>query len=216
MEVKYGNIDLKGVNNDLDLDLKYGNAKIEYAGDVSADLGYANLTAQKMADVRSECKYSKLSIKQAGTFQIDSKYNTLALGTLEDLQLDGKYDNIVIDRVDNLNASSKYTDFRVSVIGNSANLDLEYGSVNIETVERGFGELRLIGRYTDYKLQVEEGASYQLDATADYAGIIYPKGMSITYEKDKGVYHEVEGHMGTKNARSVIKARLDYGGLKVK
>ena len=70
--------------------------------------------------------------------------------------------------------------------------------------------------YPKSLLQLEpEELSYQLEATADYAGVLYPDKMSITYEKDNENYHEVEGYMGQRNARSVIKARLDYGGLKV-
>ena len=215
VRVKYGNFRLEGFNNDLELELAYGNGAVVKAKDINADLSYGKLTMEQVRDLVVDSKYSMLTIEQCNDLRSSSKYDTYEIGALHELRSEGRYDNLRIGKAENLFVNSRYTDLKIERIANSADLDLQYGGVNIGEIAKGFSEVRLIGRYTDYKVRVEDGASYQLEATGDYAGIIYPQNMNITYEKDKGTYHEVEGHIGAKGARSVIKARLDYGGLKV-
>jgi hypothetical protein len=49
-----------------------------------------------------------------------------------------------------------------------------------------------------------------------YAGISYPSNLEVVREISKSSSQEVEGYAGSKNANTVIKARLNYGGLKVR
>ncbi|MCB0641670.1 MAG: hypothetical protein KDC44_08520 [Phaeodactylibacter sp.] len=211
--VKYGNFRLEGLNGDLDLDLGYGNGTIVTCKDVDAVLSYCNLEVENARDLELETKYSKIIIDKAEDIRAISKYNSYEIGSAQEFRSQGKYDNVQVKRIENLITSSRYSDFTVQHVHNIADFDLQYGAVILEEIARGFSEVRLVGRYTDYKIHVENGASFQLEASADYAGILYPKNLQVTYEEEKGTYHEVEGHIGTENARSVIKARLDYGGL---
>lgn len=214
--VKYGNYRLEGVQGDLETELGYGNGQVLFCKDVKAMISYGNVQFNQARDMELETKYSKIILEQAAEVRTLSKYDNYQIGTLKSFRSQGKYDNVQIEQVEDLIVSSRYTDYKVLQIRNSADLDLQYGAVKLENIARGFSEVRLVGRYTDYKIHVEEGASYQLEATADYAGVMYPEKMSVTYENEKGTFHEVEGHMGTKNARSVIRARLDYGGLNIR
>ena len=216
INLKYGNTQVEGINNDLALNLGYGNATILKAKDFDGNLAYCKVRLEQVRDINLESKYSNIHVDQANEIRTLSKYDTYEIGKASSFKGQGKYDNIVIEQIDNLTSISRYSDYIVENVTNSLDLDLQYGAVTVEKLAKGFSEVRLVGRYTDYKMAVENGASYQLEATADYAGISYPNDMNITYEKDNGTFHEVEGHMGTKNARSVIKVRLDYGGLKMR
>ncbi len=215
VEVKYGNFRLDGIGEKLKVNLGYGNGTVVAATDTEAEISYSNFNMQNVGDVVFESKYSKIAVDDAKDLRINSGYTTYNVGTVRDLHLQGKYDSYAIGAADNVIAVAKYSDINVGSLKNSADFDLTYGGARVGKVQRGFSEMRLLGRYADYKLTVEEGASYTLDADAEYAGIRYPRVMRVDYEKDGGKSHQVEGYVNTKGARSVIKARLDYGGLKV-
>ena len=215
VEVKYGNFRLDGIGEKLKVNLGYGNGTVVSATDTEAEISYSNFKMQEVFDVTFESKYSKITVDEAKDLRINSGYDTYTIGSVRDLHTQGKYDNYSIGTADNLIAVSRYSDFNIGTLKNSADFDLTYGGARIGKILRGFSEMRLLGRYADYKMTVEEGASYTLDADAEYAGIRYPRVMRVDYEKDRGTSHQVEGYVNTKGARSVIKARLDYGGLKV-
>ena len=164
-----------------------------------------------------ESKYSKIYVDHAGDIKSISKYDTYELGEIKDFKNEGKYDHIEIISAESIRASAKYSDFKIEKIMHHADFDLAYGTVVIESLAKNFTEVQLLGRYTQFKIHVEDGANYKLDAVTKYAGVGYPDKMDVVYEKEKGSSVEVEGYMGKdKNTGQVIKARLDYGGIKVR
>jgi len=215
MDLKYGNLRMDELSNDINLNLSYGNATIAGVRDAEGVISYSNLTLARVRDGKLTTKYSNVSIEEGNNIQSDSKYDTYRLGEISKLNNHASFGTVEIGNIEDLSAYARYTDYKVIQISNSADLDLEYGGARLEKILKGFSEIRLNGRYTDYKVQVEEGANYQLEAAAKYAGILYPSSLKVTYEKEQPTYHEVTGHNGVANARSLIKVRLDYGGLKM-
>lgn len=216
LNVKYGNFRMGRVENDVKAVLAYGNGNAVQTKDLDMDLSYAKFRVREVEDMSITSKYSKIAIEEGGDITATSKYDTYDIGTLQEFRNTGKYDNIEIDNAGEVYINSKYTDIYLQNINSVLDLDLGYGAVSIENLKEGFSQVNIMGRYTDFRLNIDQNASYNIDATAEYAGIRYPNDLIITYEKDKGSYHEVKGHKGTPNQASVIKARLDYGGLRVR
>lgn len=216
VSVKYGDFQLEGVGGELVVYLGYGNGTVVKARDVSAEVSYSKLNLNDVQDVNFNTKYSKLYVDKGVTVKAESKYDHFSLAEVDRFNCQAKYGNVEIGDIESLVAVSQYTDYRVDRLSDNADLDLKYGGLRIDELAKGFSEVNLNGKYSDFKIYVEEGASFMLDAETDYAGISYPTGLNVAYEKDKGTSHEVKGHSGTQGARSVIKATLEYGGLKVK
>ncbi|MCP3931309.1 MAG: hypothetical protein GY705_19665 [Bacteroidetes bacterium] len=215
IKVKYGNFKLDGVSDDVDVVLDYGNGDIVKSGDLNTMIKYSSLHVEEAKDIEIESKYSKLTLDQVGDIRCITKYDSYKMGYVEDFRNEGKYDNIEIDKADNIRIVSQYTQVSVGGIMNSLDLEMKHGVAKIGKVAKGFSDVNLVGKYTDFKVGVEDGASFRMEAFAEYAGIRYPEGMVITLEKEKGTSHEVNGHVGSQSSQSVLKAHLDYGGLKV-
>ena len=111
--------------------------------------------------------------------------------------------------------STKYADVKVERLEESAHLSMSYGGAVFDEVGRGFSEIDIDGSYTDFKIGVEDGAAYKLDASGNYASTRYPDAMDIHKEIDKGTHHEVQGYFGGSTTKNVIKVRMSYGGLKI-
>lgn len=215
IDVKYGDFNMDGVGKALNVVLGYGNGNIVQAGNTDASISYSKFRLQKCKNGTFSSKYSKIAINEAEDLRINSAYDTYDIGTVQNYHSQGKYDNVSINKANNIVAFSKYSDYTVEHLTNSADFDLTYGGAKVNYIAKGFSEMRIVGKYADFRLNVENEASYQLDASADYAGIRYPKAMNVKYENDKGSSHQVEGFVHIKEARSVIKVRLAYGGLKI-
>ncbi len=216
IDVKYGNFRLEGVGGDLNVTLGYGNGTVVKARNTSADISYSKINFNDVQDVNFTTKYSKISVDNGANLKAESRYDQFYLSKVNRLNCQSRYGNFEIGEAESVVAVSRYTDFKINRLRDRGDFDLQYGGLRVEKLSKGFSNVNLVGKYSDFKIDVEEGASYTLDAATNYAGIAYPAGMNVTYEKDKGTSHEVKGHTGTQNARSVIKANLSYGGLKVK
>lgn len=214
--VKYGNLRLEGIGKNATIDLGYGNGTVGTARDVTSEVSYGRILFRETQQLDMTSKYSKVTIDKAQSIRSVTKYDTYKITEVQDFRNNGKYDSFDIGYVDNIVVSTKYTEVYAETVGNSLDLDLVYGSATVEQVTRDFADVRLVGSYADFKIQVEDGADYRMEAVANYAGIRYPEDLEVTYEKEKGSYHEVNGHRGTGRIKSVIKARLNYGALKVR
>ena len=216
VEVKYGNFQLEGVGGNLKVYLGYGNGTVVKARNVSAAVSYSKINFNDAQDMDFETKYSKVYVDKGGSIKANSKYDLLSMGKVVRFNCESRYGNVEINDVESVVANSRYTDYKVEKLRESADFDIEYGGLKVNDLSKGFSNVVLKGKYSDFKIYVEPGASFTLDGATNYAAIAYPAEMDVTYEKDKGTSHEVKGHVGTQGARSTIKANLDYGGLRVR
>ncbi|MCB0522672.1 MAG: hypothetical protein H6577_10795 [Lewinellaceae bacterium] len=215
VDVKYGNFRLESIGGDLSIELGYGNGTVVKARNVTADVSYSKLNLNDVQDVNFTTKYSKLFVDKGASLKAESRYDQFNLAKVDRFNCQSRYGNVEVGEAESVIAVSRYTDYRINKLRDNGDFDLEYGGLRVENLSKGFSGVNLNGKYSDFKIHVEDGASYSLDAATKYAGIGYPASLNVTYEKERGDSHEVKGHAGASGARSVIKANLDYGGLKV-
>ncbi len=216
VKVKYGNFQLDGVGGDLHVYLGYGNGTIAKARDVTADVSYSKINFNDVQDVNFDTKYSKVYVDKGAVIKADSKYDHFYFGKIDRLNCESHYGNVEISDAETVIADSRYTDYVVGKLRENADFNIEYGGLKLMDLTKGFSSVLLDGKYSDFKIYVEPEASFTLDGATNYAAIKYPDAMEVTFEKDKGTSHEVKGHVGTAGARSIIKANLEYGGLRVR
>jgi len=214
--VKYGDFTMEEARGNLTVDLGYGTGTVLQAKDITGEIAYSKFRIKEAQDIILDTRYSKMNVEKAEDLKIESRYDNYEVGEARDFKCEARYGDMDIIAVDNVVCNSRYTEYRIENVHDKCDFNLEFGGVTVEQITKGFSEVILVGRYTDYRLTVEPGASYQLDANAEYAGIKYPTNMNVTYEREKGTSHTVKGYYGTQNARSVIKASLNYGAMRVR
>ncbi|MDG1296971.1 MAG: hypothetical protein P8P48_07525 [Saprospiraceae bacterium] len=230
---KYGDVKIPKHNGNIDLNVKHCDVSInELKGKLQLNLGYGNFVAKSLGEVVASVSYSDVSMGRLKSLELNSKYSEFALPIVHSLELNSKYDELKIGAIKELDVEAKYTDFEIGTcdriwaeaeyseidinyLKNSAKLNMRYGDASISSLEKGFGLIKLSGKYTDFSLKVAEGCNYQVKAVGDYAGIDYPNELKVTYEVEKSSFHEVEGYIGIQGSRSTIQAVLDYGGLEI-
>ena len=95
------------------------------------------------------------------------------------------------------------------------NANMKYGGAKISSLQPGFSRLNLEGQYTHYKVYMESGTDYQLQADGKYAGIVYPRAMQVTFDESEGTSKRIEGHSSGGAGAGIIRANLSYGSLKI-
>lgn len=216
IDVSYGNFKMDGLADNSNIVLAYGNGSVTKARNVKVDIKHSNIRMQEANDVEIYSKYTTVSFDKAADVLSTSKYDNYKLGNVQEFRNTGKYDNIEIAQANNVLITSQYTNVKVTKLVKTIDLNLEYGGATIGSMSKGFTMANLLGKYSDFKVSLEPGTTYQLDASSNYANISYPSDLTVTYEKEKTTTHEVKGHVGSTSSPAVLKARLNYGGLKVK
>ena len=233
LENKYGDIYVADMQNRAMVTLKYGDMKLgNIAGNANITMGYADGTIQSTKDLTLNLSYSDLFMGKAGNVSFTGKYSDLSGETFGDVNATtgyvdvkvkkigrltntGKYDDFVIDDLASLSVTSKYSSFNVANLREYGRLEMSYGSVNIDHVYPGFSSIEINSSYTDVAIDVDDSATFTLDATTRYCGVKH-SGMEIYYDIDKSAERVVKGYRGSRDASSRIIAVMNYGGLSVR
>lgn len=217
LSVQHGNIRLQTIEQQLSLDLKYGNCTVVEAANSDITMSHGNIRLKKANNINFITSYSKVQVDEAVDIKSHSINDNYKLGIVKEFRNMGKYDKVDIRQVENVIIVSKFSDFKIGVVKKSADLDMVYGSVIIKEVSKGFSNVLMAGERTDYQINVEAGSSYKMDATAQFANLKFPKVSKMVCQDNKGDERKVEFYVGKKlNPRSYIKAKVIYGEISVK
>ena len=213
--------------------MKIGKVNITSVGDNSFFLfDYVNGTIGEAANGYVELSDSKIAIKQAGSLEIKStkskvviekvkrlrahtKYDDYNVRSAGSIFNKGQYDEMVIEEVSSMKCQSGNSDFLIGKIYESLDVDLKKGDVVIQEIIPGFSNLNLYGENATFAVTTGDNCSFDLDASAEYAGVTYPKSMQVSFEKLSSAIHIVKGRISNGGKRGKIFARLVYGGLKI-
>ena len=215
LKVRYGNLQVGELSQDADIRLEHGTGAIERAGRLKATLLQARLRVEEVRLAEIDSRYSRIWIEKAGEVLSRSRYDTYELEQAGRFVNTGEFDNIEIETADEISVNSTLSNLYVERVNKSLQLQVDSSSVKIISIGRHFNAVDITGSFTDFRLGVEDGTAFQMDAIADFAGIRYPRALNVTYEREAGTNHEIRGHVGASKAPRVIRARVNYGALRV-
>lgn len=217
LNVHYGNFHIEGVRKDLAINMGYAEGTVVKANDIIAEVSNCKkkLRIKEANDVILTSNNSRISIEKGQTIKADSRHDFYTLGNIKKLKFQGRYADVEVASVDDVYASnSRYSDFYIGVLNNSTSLELlDFCGVTIDKISKGFSDVYLQGKHTDFKLTMDSYANFKLDAEAKSAGVTYPKNFKVQSEKDTGISHVVIGQKGSSGG--LIQAKFEYGGLRI-
>lgn len=198
--VKYGKLtanSLKaGSQDELNIDIEYGNADIE-----------------SMSDAEIISKYTTFNIEETNNVILESKYSTFKIEEITDLQLESKYDNFSIEEIVSLKASSKYTGFKIEELEKSIDLENEYGGFRVDIVSDQFELIDITNKYGNIRLGISDNVSYGLNASCDYCNVSYNENNFSGNRNTSNHETTVYGNIGNSNSGRSVSVESRYGEI---
>lgn len=196
-EIAYGSISANSLlapnNQNIRLDLRYGNANIENINHFVGNISYSKLRAN--------------SIDEA---DLETRYSTLFTEDCKEIFANSRYDNFTLTNVGRIKTDSKFTNWNVDVATTSAEFVTEYGDIKIRKVPANFEKINVDNRYGNIRIGIAEGAGYLLKSETFYCNVLFPDAKTNKYIKDNN-HTIIEAVIGTKNSHSKVNIESHYG-----
>ncbi len=212
--IKYGNLNLESIDNNLECYLDYGDGKVGKVNNFKGEVNYGNLRLQQCKEMNMNMKYSKLDMDMVEKLDINSRYSNIEISTLGSMNYDGAYDTYKLKTVRDIKAKTKYSDLSIRTLNNYLDIDASYGDIEIDEIGKSFSEIRIDAAYTDIKMTAGN-TSFQLDASVSYADIDVPSGFNASRHTEKDNFESMEGSMGG-DAKGRIKVKNSYSDVVIK
>jgi hypothetical protein len=213
---QYGDFKLDGAAS-LAVNLAYGGGQVNSnVASLTGTVSYGRLTTPSVHDMKLRTKSSAFKFDRVENAILQSTYDDYTINTIKVLTLESKYGDLTLGSVSDATVKSVSTDFNIKRIENGADFQTTNGGVRIGSVRNGFDLLNLKGTHTDFYLAIDPSISYQLDAVGQSCEVSRPASIKARIEQTNSTRREVIGTVGNPNTKSMVRARLNYGQLKMK
>jgi hypothetical protein len=181
INIEYGNLSIKKLSNpSTEITLKFSTGNIESAGRIKLNL-----------------EYSTLSLGTTDYADVSSKFTTCNISQVSGLKLDSEYDTFTIDKVSGIDGSGKFSTFKVGELINRAELNVQYGGLEISKVNPAFTLINIIASFNSIKLGIPREASYTLNADMKFGECRYPKDARVQETEKSYTSKMYSGTVGT-------------------
>lgn len=181
---KYGDVYIDDHAGDLRLTLSNGDLKVnELTGNAVINIEIGNGVVNSIREGKLDIAYSEFEIKRAGTLNVFSRSSEVDIGEIHDLTLNSRRDKLFINSTESLSGETYFSDVYVYDLSGELNFTMKYGSLNMESIRKGFSFLNVNSNYTDINLTFEPTCSYMLDVNHTNAAFTYPQQLGAIEEK---------------------------------
>lgn len=201
LEVSYGSLKVEDMTGKLDLELGFGSGTVGETGESEMVVKYANLTVGAAKRMEMEQQFSEVEIHSADHLKLESKYGSVGIGIVNSLDAEAQFSGLSIDELTGLLylETSYVSDF---VIGK---------------VHKSFSGIEISGKFSNYKLHLEEGLQADLDAAFSFSDLRPTNDtIELTHRVKKDNRNEYKGTIGGGNVNKKIIVRSSYGDLSIR
>ncbi len=215
---RFGDIFINELNGHLEVELKYGNLRINQLrrGDKEPlchiNLSYGNATIDEANWLKIDLRYGKIEVDELTASVILSRYSKIAIARSSSLVINSKYDKFELGEVNNITGESGYTTFIIDVLNKKFSLDAKYGDVKIANVSKNFEKIYFNGSYAGLTAGIPQDASYLLNARVSYGKVNLGDQPNKINRIESNTSIELNGAVGKNdNPRSRVNLNMRYG-----
>lgn len=219
---KYGNVFIDELTSTSNIDVKYGKLNANRILHDSKEpltkltLAYSDAVVQEASWLNADIKYSKLDITNSKALVILSKYSKIFLTEGSSVVSDSKYDTFEMGTLNNFVITTAYSNIKLNELSAKLQVESKYTDVNIGKVLSGFETVKINSSYGNYRIGIEDEASYRLDGYAKYCSINYPEDKARINRISENNELRIDGVIGeNQNPRSEITVSTDYCNIRL-
>ena len=206
---KYGDVIMENCSGDVYVSLSNGSLRAgELEKKVDLDLSFCDANIEKLPDATLDLSFSEIKISDIGSARISSVSSRFDFKNAGKINTDSKRDKFFIGTLGSLKGDAYFTDFRIEKLTGDLDLLSKYGSLDIELIEKGFGNFSLNSGFSDIDLKFESSASYTLDLRHTNTSIMVPETNASLEKKavneDRGEYITY-GKVGRGQGQKTVK-----------
>lgn len=158
VNVSNGDFKATSLNSKLDLTVNFGDVEIDYLSSGKITSTFSKAEIKECGDISINSTSSRYDIRKGGRLTVESRRDKIYGGGLSELA-----------------GVSYFTDFKFETLSGSIDLDLKYGSLDIETAESRFDKINLNSVFSDITIGFNPSSSYDFEIRHTNSFVVIPE-----------------------------------------
>lgn len=212
----FGSTYIGELSGNTEIDISYGELRItRLTGSSDINISFSNGTIQSVDIGEVDIKYSDIKIGTLGIVRMNQGFSDLEIESINTLDLTSKYGDISIGAIQGIKGYVGYSDFSIDRLGLELDMRAAYcGNFTIDEVARDFTKIMIEGKFGDYRISFEEGASFTFENRLSFSDFSY-SGLPLDFEHKvkEGFKSRYKGKLGQGNG-GYVKIDTSYGDIR--
>ena len=219
LENKYGAVYIDNLSGPVNIDVSYGNLKIQSLNHGKENplneinLAYSTGSITSAEWLKLNLAYSKLTIGQATAVVALSKYSGLILDECSSLVVESKYDTYRTGELKNYVGDLKYSNLSAARITGKFEITSSYSVIKVEEIGDHFETVKIDNTRGSYKIGVSSGSSFTIEAEAK-RGDISVNGVDDLNKRIENADKYISGKYGS-NPTGKINVSSTEGSVQI-
>ena len=213
---KFGDVYLDNFKGDIRVELANGDLKTdEILGHLKLDLSFGRATINKAKNGRLNLRSADVELENADDLDIKSSSSTLFISHLDLLSITSRNDKLQIDSIHTLRGESSFSKINIKKLTYTVFVDMNYGELNVTSINHEFRDIELIGKSTDFNLVFAKNSLIDIDLVGKDENMTLEYGdyEKQPYESDDKLT-KVSGMMGQGQSKNgIVNIHADGGRL---
>jgi hypothetical protein len=212
----YGNIYLDKLTGNAKINCDYGSIDI---GELLGNSNQINIDYSRNSHIRVvknaviNADYSEFEIEDAKTLDINADYSKSKIRKVEYLKYNGDYGSLNIDKLRKLDGNADYVSTKIGQVYQSLDLDLDYGSLEINKIMKGARDIKIKSNYAGVKIGYAMDQAFDFDIVSTYGGIDGMDGLEVQKKNDESNKKSYSGYYLKSGNSSNIVVRSNYASI---
>jgi hypothetical protein len=219
LENRFGNVFIGDHKGTVKLTLAHGDLKAnELKGKSVVDLSFGKGNIKKVGELELILKAAQVDIQQAKGIQLQSMTSELRVESALSARIDSRNDKLNFQKIGWISGKGMFTDWTLGEVQETLDLEVNYGQVYLQTLNKDFASVRVQSKYTDIDLTLDPSSWVNLDVKAEQDKIFipgnwFPHLTNRPVEAKEG-YIQLTGQVGRTNDKQGLM-QLDLQGASV-
>lgn len=210
---KFGDVFVDAFKGNVIIDVSNGNLKIDsIPGKATIKARFCQGYIGTLSTATLDLKTSEIDLVSADRLDINSNTSKITLNHVHFLNLNSRADKININRLDTLFGNGSFSKINLYHLITSTSMEMNYGSLEIGTINPGFEKITVLGKSTDVRLTLSKKSYVKTTLQAKTGKLRLPLGNTLkqVYTDGKENFIHASGYLGNKSgphAEIVIDAQ---------
>lgn len=181
---QFGDVSIEDNTGTISVDLSNGDfsaGSLNRLSEFNFDFGDAEIGSVKFAKIVTT--FSKYFIKESGEITISSTASRYELGTIRKLNFESRRDKLFIDNISGLRGTSYFSDFKITHLTGESDVNLKYGSFEVEKTDNRFDKIEISSSYSDVTLGFDPSFSSRFEINHTNAFVVIPENNTRSVKK---------------------------------
>jgi len=213
----FGDTYIADIDGDVNLKLSYGDVRLDNMnGDSNIKISFCDGTVKSIAKGTLELKYSDLSVDRMGMVKLEQSFSDLEIESAGTIDLTAKYGDLDIGTVQGIKGYIGFTDVRIDRLDLELDVEASYaGDFTVDEIGKNFTKIIIDGKFGDYDLGFEQGASGTLEVELKHCDLRYSRlDIDFHYQVKEDFRSEYRGEIGN-GIGGKVKIYSSYGDVRL-